>query len=199
MGSREAILARLRGQQVTQQPLPEVFREGLTYADPRAQFARVLEQIGGGCTFVADWAALAAAVQALPAVQSARRSCSALPAAWAGNVDLSAIADPHELADVDVAILRGAWAVAENGAVWVTGRAARQRAIYFLTQHLVLVVPAARLVHNLHEAYARLEWTPRDFGAWIAGPSKTADIEQSLVIGAHGPRSLHVFLTEFEP
>ena len=85
--------------------------------------------------------------------------------------------------------------MAENGAVWVIDRHVRQRAIFFIPQHLALVVPREKIVHNLHEAYRRLAFDGPGFGVFISGPSKTADIEQSLVIGAHGPRSLTVILT----
>jgi L-lactate dehydrogenase complex protein LldG len=86
--------------------------------------------------------------------------------------------------------------VAENGAVWVNDVAITHRVLYFLPQHLALVVPAAKLVHNLHDAYAQLPIGQTPFGSFISGPSKTADIEQALVIGAHGARSLTVFLVE---
>ena len=109
---------------------------------------------------------------------------------------MEAIDDPHDLADVDFAVLPGQMAVAENAAVWTTEEGVRHRVVYFLTQHLALVVPRSRLVHNLHEAYERLSFGGNEFGVWISGPSKTADIEQSLVIGAHGARSLTVVLTD---
>ena len=90
----------------------------------------------------------------------------------------------------------GEFAVAENAAVWVTDQSLRHRVLYFLSQHMALVVPANQLLHNMHEAYRRLSFDRPQFGLFISGPSKTADIEQSLVIGAHGPRSLTVFLME---
>jgi L-lactate dehydrogenase complex protein LldG len=132
----------------------------------------------------------------------ARQVCSVLPEAYHGNVDMASITDPHQLADVDLAILPGELAVAENAAVWVTGARVPQRVAYFLSQHVALVVPSDRVVDNMHEAY---EWLHREAGAdgpfatarwgtFMSGPSKTADIEQALVIGAHGARSLHVFL-----
>ena len=68
-------------------------------------------------------------------------------------------------------------------------------AIFFIAQHLALVISASNIVHNMHEAYERLSFDSPGFGAFISGPSKTADIEQSLVVGAHGPRSLTVFVT----
>jgi len=105
------------------------------------------------------------------------------------------------LEDVDIAIARGDFAVAENGAVWVTDRDMTHRAILFITQHLVLVVPRDQVIDNMHQAYERLSFAGAGFGVFLSGPSKTADIEQSLVIGAHGPRSLTVFLVgqAFEP
>jgi L-lactate dehydrogenase complex protein LldG len=107
---------------------------------------------------------------------------------------MSSIQDPHDLENIDFAILPGQIAVAENGAVWVNDANVKHRVIYFLCQHLALVVPTKNLVHNMHEAYNQLNVSLSPFGGFISGPSKTADIEQSLVIGAHGPRSMTVFL-----
>ena len=72
----------------------------------------------------------------------------------------------------------------------------RQRTIYFIAQHLALVVPRSEVVSNMHQAYQRLRFDDNAFGCFVSGPSKTADIEQSLVIGAHGARSLTVFLVD---
>jgi L-lactate dehydrogenase complex protein LldG len=66
------------------------------------------------------------------------------------------------------------------------------RALPFITEHLVIVLDAANLVANMHQAYERIGLQESGFGLFIAGPSKTADIEQSLVIGAHGAKSLRV-------
>ena len=68
----------------------------------------------------------------------------------------------------------------------------------FLTQHLVLLLERSSLVDQMHEAYARLgaRVGQTGYGCFLCGPSKTADIEQALVVGAHGPRSLAVVLWE---
>ena len=104
-------------------------------------------------------------------------------------------ADPHSFEGTAVAVLLGGVAVAENGAVAVEGRLAPQRALPFLCRHLVLLVSTDAVVPDLHTAFHRL---PNDALAhhhltWISGPSKTADIEQTLVYGAHGPLTLDVF------
>jgi L-lactate dehydrogenase complex protein LldG len=86
--------------------------------------------------------------------------------------------------------------VAENGACWITDHGGANRAVCFLAQHLGVVVSAAALVNDLHEAYERISLERPGFAMFLSGPSKTADIEQSLVIGAHGPRSCTVVITE---
>jgi len=99
-----------------------------------------------------------------------------------------------ELENVFVACIAGGIAVAENGAVWVDESMMVNRMLPFICQHLVLVIKDGNLVANMHEAYGKIDTVATGYGVFIAGPSKTADIEQSLVIGAHGPRSLKVFI-----
>lgn len=108
--------------------------------------------------------------------------------------NLHDISSPLELQNVDLAILKGAFGIAENGAVWVTGESMLHYALPFITQHLVLVINKNDIVENMHLAYKKVEIKRPGYGVFIAGPSKTADIEQSLVIGAHGSRSLLVIL-----
>ena len=93
----------------------------------------------------------------------------------------------------EVPFLLGGPAVAECGAVWWVPRSEAERREAFLAEHMVLRVDASQLVHNLHEAYARIRETP-PYACFVSGPSKTADIEQALVIGAHGPKHLEVWL-----
>ncbi len=193
MGSRDDILRAMRAQTLPDKPAPSLDQAWIRYDDRRAQFAAVLAGVGGRCEFVADGAEAARKLAEHPAYGAAKRVASFVPEITAGNVDLATIDDPHSLEDVDFAILRGEIAVAENGAVWVTDAGVRHRALYFITQHLVLVVPTSALVDNMPQAYERLKFAGPGYGAFLSGPSKTADIEQSLVIGAHGPRSMTVF------
>jgi len=195
VSSRTSILSRLRSAAPPPVPLPDLPSAGQTFEDPVGQFAQMLAAVGGRCERVASPGLLAAAVAALPVVAGARRVASLVPEAHPGNVPLQSIDDPHALADVDVAILRGEFAVAENGAVWVPATVlGRLQALPFITQHLVLVVDPMVVLHTLHEAYRRLRFEGPGFGLFISGPSKTADIELALVIGAHGARSATVFL-----
>lgn len=103
-------------------------------------------------------------------------------------------ADPHTLADVELAVLLGTIGVEENGAVAVPGDHAPVRALPFLCQHLVLLLDVAALVSDMHAAIRAMppDATAHHHFTWISGPSKTADIELALVMGAHGPRTLAV-------
>ena len=100
--------------------------------------------------------------------------------------------DGLSLAEVEVLEIDGAFGVAENGAIWLTEEALPHRVAPFICQHLVIHVQ--KIVPNMHEAYEELTHQTTGFGLFLAGPSKTADIEQSLVIGAHGARSLTVVI-----
>ena len=104
--------------------------------------------------------------------------------------------DPRRLDGVDLVVAPGELAVAENGAVWVDGRRLSAPAALFLAERLIVTVPGDALVETLHDAYARVDPGAAPYGVFIAGPSKTADIEQALVIGAHGPRSMLVVIDE---
>jgi len=201
--ARNQILRDIRAHLPVESPLPDLNYAWTRYDDPHRQFLEVLRSVGGVGKTVAGLVPLREEVERLAKQLEAKQVCSVLPDVAVGNVDMAAVADPHELADVDLAILPGELAVAENAAVWVTGAMVPQRVAYFLSQHVVLVVPHDRIVNNMHEAY---DWLHRQagggnpfaeprWGAFMSGPSKTADIEQALVIGAHGARSLHVYFT----
>lgn len=109
-----------------------------------------------------------------------------------GTIPIDERSDRATLEQIEVAILKGDFGVAENGAIWVPESNMLNRSLPFITQHLILVVRKEDIVSNMHEAYERCR--AGSYGSFITGPSKTADIEQSLVIGAHGARSLIVIL-----
>jgi L-lactate dehydrogenase complex protein LldG len=193
MTAREAILGALRAirtQPVAAPAHPTPVQQG----DPVERFLESVKGVGGHPYRVPDAAALAAAVAALP-VWSAQKRVSLVPGLPGGTVDVEAIQDPHELADLDVAALPGEVGVAENGAVWVKGESlGPHRAVFVIPEHLVLVVRAVDVVNDMQAAYGRITLPRPGYGLFISGPSKTADIEQSLVIGAHGARSCAVFV-----
>lgn len=196
MTSRSAILGALRARPKAPSPapLPDLSEPFCTYSDPLQHFTAVLGSVGGKVVLAPTLEAAEMALNAEPAYQQARQVCGLVAGLGRSNVDLTTVSDPHSLETVDFAIARGRLAVAENGAVWVQESDVPTRALLFITQHLALVVEKDTLVNNMHEAYAQLELGSAEFGVFISGPSKTADIEQSLVIGAHGARSLLVFV-----
>ena len=194
MSARDSLLAALRAAAPAPAPLPDVTRlDAVRSPDVRERFAKSVVEVGGRCILVEG--SLEASLLTVPEYAAARKVVSLVPGVARANVDLDAVSDPHDLRDVDFCLLPAELGVAENGACWIVEHGGRNRAAAFLTQHLGIVVPAAALVHNLHEAYERIRIPSPGFAMWLSGPSKTADIEQALVIGAHGARSCTVLVT----
>lgn len=100
----------------------------------------------------------------------------------------------RDLAPLEVCVLRAEFAVVENGAAWQIPASPLERAAALLAEHLLILVDAAALVPTLHQAYQRIDLRDLRFGWFLCGPSKTADIEQALVLGAHGPRTMSLVL-----
>jgi L-lactate dehydrogenase complex protein LldG len=195
MAARDDILAALRRNAPAGPPHPALDGVGRTFADPAAQLAEAVKAVGGTLLRVPDLAAADAALRALPIHAGATRIASLVPGVGGATFDPAAVADPHALEGVDLVVLRGALAVAENGAIWLEGAGLPHHALVVVPEHVAVVVDAAAIVPDLHAAYARLDLAGRPrWGLFLAGPSKTADIEQSLVIGAHGARSAVVLL-----
>lgn len=191
--ARRSVLQRLRATSVDVPPLPDLDEPWQHFADARAQFAQMVAAVGGRAIALPDRAALDRAVRDSDVYRDARVVCSTVPGVTEGTIELSRVEDPHELAQVSLAIVEGRLGVAENGAIWITDAALRHRAILFIAEHLIVILEGRRIVDTLHDAYARIALGP-GFGLLLSGPSKTADIEQALVIGAHGARSLTVFV-----
>jgi L-lactate dehydrogenase complex protein LldG len=191
--SRRRILDALRTASAPAAPAPDLSKVGVRWEDPVARLTEAVAAVAGKLVRLPDRGALAAAVATLAAEVRAARVGSAVPEV-PGNVELASLSDPHLLEGLGLAVLPGALAVAENGAVWVPCDAVRPRGTFVVAEHLALVVAARDVVHDMHEAYRRIAFPGAGFGTFIAGPSKTADIEQALVIGAHGARSCTLFL-----
>jgi len=111
-----------------------------------------------------------------------------------GDSSITASTQPQALENVDLAILEGVFGVSENGAVWISEEQFPIRVLPFITKDLVIVLSKTALCENMHEAYKKLANRDKSFGLFLSGPSKTADIEQCLVIGAQGAMSLTIVL-----
>jgi len=214
MSSRDKILAAVKNNQPGPRALPSLPGEDTAAhtgtVDLSSAFVSVLEAIGGSAYTVSGFDRIATILHELH--PRAGRVITGCPELAALGEYGEKYADPHTLEDVGLAILSAHFGVAENGACWITEDRMIGRALPFIAQHLALVIRRQNIVPNMHVAYERIAEleagaaggnvaggdSTGGFATFIAGPSKTADIEQSLVLGAHGPRSLIVFLIDEE-
>ena len=187
MTAKEKILNTIRATTPEETSLPSLEGLGLTFDDKLETFKTMLESVGGEVMENGRWKSLVDTYY-----PDAKVIVSNVAECDVDTMDLDNVADPHELSAVDLAIVQAEFAVAENGAVWVKNSANRHRALYYIAENIIFVVPRGEIVHTMHEAYERIGFEEAGFGCFISGPSKTADIEQALVIGAHGAKSAYV-------
>lgn len=197
MSSRESILDKIQQNKPSRisdiLPSLELFQLlGIDINDVLDKYKTVLKSIGGDFVEVKDYEAIIDFVKKNYDIK--KRMITTIP-------ELAEIAkldwfndDPHTLENVELTIVKAHFGVAENSALWVTEDILGQRVATFIPQYLAIIVNKEDIVATMHQAYERIGNQEYGFGTFIAGPSKTADIEQSLVLGAHGARGLMVFI-----
>ncbi len=189
--SRETILSAIRrNTQATKKiPLPESTRyPPSSNLSPQKAFAEAVQSVGGECIVLGGLTPSLTKGSGLDD-NSSEAKLSSVPDPVSPD-DLRAYFDDHK-----PQILRAHFGVVENGACWIEHHPEDDRTRYTLPEHLAILLPHDALVPTMHEAYARImELGIEDFGLFLSGPSKTADIEQALVIGAQGAISTKVFL-----
>ena len=189
--NRETILKSIR----SNLPKVGVERPGIRAFQPpagalKAIFEQRLTQAGGVAHDVGSVAEAESKIILLH--PDAKVICSAVPEI-AGTRLVETVRDPHELADVDVGVVRAQFGVAESGAVWLTQEDLVVDALGFLSQHLIVLLDPKQIVPDMHAAYHRVRLSETAFGCFMMGPSATADVEATLVHGAQGARSLNLF------
>ncbi len=195
MSSRANILEKVKQNQPSEvSELPNLTFLGFDTFDILEKFKLVLKSIGGDFVEVANYDAIIEFVK--NNYDITKRMITTVP-------ELTEIAttdwfnyDPHTLENVELTLVKAHFGVAENSALWVTDDILGQRVAIFIPQYLAIIVNKKDIVATMHQAYERIGNQEYGFGTFIAGPSKTADIEQSLVLGAHGARGLMVFLMD---
>ncbi|WP_181374505.1 LutC/YkgG family protein [Polaribacter aquimarinus] len=190
--SRETILSSVKKNKPEILPLPEIdetaFREDI---DLIAVFKNNVTLVGGNLIETNNKKVDEEIKNLYP---NKKHIISITKASKLGTVNVEKNTDPHQLENIDLAIIEGELGVSENGAVWVTAENSFIRVLPFITNDLVIILKKESVCLHMLEAYDIIAERDRNFGVFISGPSKTADIEQCLVIGAHGAMSLTIFL-----
>jgi L-lactate dehydrogenase complex protein LldG len=192
MSSREKILANIKTNQPDYQELTVEYKFESVYENLYEKFAEILSFVGGKAIVVNNYEEIKADIKShYQGVTNIATTFDELSELADFSLNIS---DPHALEMLNLAVIKGDFAVAENGAIWVSEKQLPHRVLPMITQYLAIVIQQSEILTNMHRAYERVKVNETGFGTFISGPSKTADIEQSLVIGAHGARGLTVYV-----
>ncbi len=194
MSNKEDILKRYRANVREQFDMPDLSDiKAITYPDPLVQFIKMTESVGGHVIEVKKGQDINELVKEM--YPDAKEIASNLPEVTIATRNPDTVGRARDLNGTDVGIIRGQFGVAENACVWIP-QTMKEKAVCFISENLVILLPKSQIVNNMHEAYKRIEFdkTYDGYGTFISGPSKTADIAQVLVMGAQAARSATILL-----
>lgn len=194
MSNKEDILKRYRANVREEFDMPDLSDiKAITYPDPLVQFIKMTESVGGHVIEVKEGQDINQLVKEM--YPDAKEIASNLPELTIATRNPDNVGRARDLNGTDVGIIRGKFGVAENACVWIP-QTMKEKAVCFISENLVILLPKSQIVNNMHEAYKRIEFDKEydGYGTFISGPSKTADIAQVLVMGAQAARSATVLL-----
>ena len=191
---KEEFLEKLRSNTREQYDMPDMDIQGIKYSDTYRQFVAMTETVGGKVVEARKTDDLNLLIR--NCYPEAKVFASNLPYINIAEKNPDLVADARELNGTDVGIVEGQVGVAENACIWVP-QTMKEKAVCFISEYLVIILDKQNIVDNMHEAYRliRME-APYHFGTFISGPSKTADIEQALVMGAQAARGVTVIILD---
>ena len=194
MSNKEDILKKYRANIREKFDMPDLSDiAAITYNDPLVQFIKMTESVGGHVIEVKEDQDINKIVKDI--YPDAKEIASNLPEVTIATRNPDSVGRARDLNGTDVGIIRGQFGVAENACVWIP-QTMKEKAICFISENLVILLPKSQIVNNMHEAYKRIQFdkTYDGYGTFISGPSKTADIAQVLVMGAQAARSATILL-----
>ena len=194
MASKEDILKKYRANVREKFDMPDLSDiAAITYPDPLSQFVNMTRSVGGNAIEVAPGRDVNQLIREL--YPDAKTFASNLPEITIATSNPDEVEGAYDLNDTDVVIIRGEFGVAENACVWIP-QTMKEKAVMFISENLIILLPKRQIVNNMHEAYQRIQFNEYGYGTFISGPSKTADIAQVLVMGAQAARSATVLLLD---
>ncbi|MBR2291218.1 MAG: LUD domain-containing protein [Prevotella sp.] len=194
MSNKEDILKRYRANVREKYDMPDLSDiKAITYPDPLVQFIKMTESVGGHVIEVKEGQDINDLVKEM--YPDAKEIASNLPEITIATRNPDNVGRARDLNGTDVGIIRGKFGVAENACVWIP-QTMKEKAVCFISENLIILLPKSQIVNNMHEAYKRIEFDKEydGYGTFISGPSKTADIAQVLVMGAQAARSATILL-----
>lgn len=208
--SREKVLKRVRNALIykTDNPYAQVDFDSPVYAGLEesldVNFAQEFTSVGGKFIYCESEADLVAAIGAVASEEDWQEVFCTDPELQycLTQAEIPFLSDSESFKNLKVGITGCEYLVSRLGSIMVSSRQDSGRRLNVYPEIHVVIAYTNQLVGDLKDAFAaiREKYNSRipSLISVITGPSRTADIEKTLVMGAHGPKELYVFLTEAE-
>jgi L-lactate dehydrogenase complex protein LldG len=207
--SKEKVLKKIREALINRTSPPygsvdmeaRIFKQGDSlFAD--VNFAEAFSKVGGNFVFCSNINELAQNITAVLIQKGAEKVFCADPEIQklVLNKKISIVDDIKSLTDCNISITSCEAIVGRLGTIVVSSRQFGGRKGYILPESHFVVATTSQLVNEIGEAFQYIKESNDgelpSMITFITGPSRTADIEKKLVMGAHGPKELFLFLLD---
>jgi L-lactate dehydrogenase complex protein LldG len=206
--SREKVLKRVRNALIykTDNPFPQVEFDSPVYAPledtPDVHFAQAFSKLGGKFVYCEGESDLVETLSAIAAEHDWQDVCCIDPGLQylLTQAGIPYQSDNESFHETRVGVTGCEFLISRLGSIMISSRQESGRRLNVFPEIHVVIAYTHQLVMDLKDALAGIrEKYPNKIPSLISvitGPSRTADIEKTLVMGAHGPKELYVFLTE---
>lgn len=184
MSSKEDILKKYRANVHERYDMPDLSDiRGITYQDPLLQFMNMTKSVGGNAIEVERGRDVNELIREL--FPDAKEIASNLPDITIATRNPDDVGRARDLNGTDVGVIRGEFGVAENACVWIPQQM-KEKAVMFISEHLVILLPKSQIVNNMHEAYRRLRkgWEQVEAGGKTADDNGAPVVSSGFAAGA---------------
>ena len=188
MSSKDEILTAIRQNTVQRYEYPDWEIKATVYPDKISRFCEISQFVGGKAVVLQEAEDINDIIRSH--FPEARKIASQMEEITCATIRPDTLAEAQELDGTDVAVVEGAFGVAENGAVWIPQNV-KHKALYFIAEALVIVLDRHSLVHNIARSLRTSRRANLPFRHFHLRPFQNSRYRTG--IGHGGTRGMHMF------
>ncbi|MEI9991253.1 MAG: LUD domain-containing protein [Rhizomicrobium sp.] len=195
MSARDEILESIRARQLARTPKPTVYRAPPTESDPVEAFAKTLSAQYADVRLLDNMADVPAAIADILRGRNMAPMVHIAPDSELASLDLPNVEIRREPpGQFDAAVTLAPFAIAETGTLAYPSGKGAPASWHFRPVLEIAILRASSVVAELEDVLAALQNGLPSTLNLVSGPSRTGDIEQTMEVGAHGPKALAVLV-----